>query len=33
MFFVEQTQYGWSLRAGDERLGLFTNQHLGRVVS
>jgi hypothetical protein len=26
MFFVEQTQYGGSVRAGTERLGLFTNQ-------
>ena len=26
MFFVEETQHGWSVRAGTERLGLFTNQ-------
>ena len=26
MFFVEQTLHGWSVRAGNERLGLFTNQ-------
>jgi len=26
MFFVEQTPHGWSVRAGNVRLGLFTNQ-------
>jgi hypothetical protein len=26
-FVVEPTQYGWSVRAGTERLALFTAQH------
>jgi hypothetical protein len=25
-FFVEPTQYGWSVRAGTEKLGLFVTQ-------
>jgi hypothetical protein len=26
MFYVEATQYGWSVRAGIEQLGLFVTQ-------
>ena len=26
MFFVEPSPYGWAVRAGDERLGLFVTQ-------
>jgi hypothetical protein len=26
-FLVELTNYGWSVGAGDERLGLFVTQH------